>query len=824
MRAFVRGLVAGLVLSCLRAPIGGDLLEWVAVGAARSYAWRTAALAAVALGVWAAGETSLSPRFLLGTLVGFAFHALLLANVWSPGGSLAMALTAGAGILLIAAIRPSPAGPAGDPPSFLETVGLAVAAAGAAIALDGVARHVRVFGAGLAQDDSVAALVCIALVTIGALAFGWTARARILRGIALPIALAGCACAGRIALVVIVRLADPHGLLAYLKHFGLDASRHGTLACDALISGAVLVVPALVLGTGLAGMRGRSRILAVLLGAAVGTFLVPSFLALDPRANSADAQPSCAEIVALGGLVAALGAVVAILSLSDRGAVARWSGIGAALALASPALAGKVEPVHVLSPWARRPVFPSYVADTPEGFLTAESFGILGGSWIFVTLDRRLLTPDFDGAVADALRLRASIDLLPQPRRDAGRLRMLLVGQLTPERARILADAGVARVDRSAAWWSSMPRVEDALWAALPEKHERPDGDVLAPAEARARLAHGDYDVVVAPPVAGDAPRTGAIEAPDATMVARWLDLDEPTGHLRLPDRVALLLDGLERPALALVDHAAPSDAGPYSPLFVRAGPRRRAPTPLAWLGVAHAEQDDARATAARGAMMDRLAAGEKGGPLEDVTAAFAAYFDAQVPSSRFESAVDRVELPDECLDRFRAAALARAPDAFLRRTWETLARVLTGKRWVEKTYAYLKPVAEKHHPWPGLEKALARADLESLAPQDALRRLEPLQQATPDDFEVWFLTGEAQCAAGDANGARESWRRAAGLKSFDRVAQHKIALALARSDAEGQREAARAILAETPGDTELKALLEQPAPAGPLPDPCGPQ
>jgi len=46
------------------------------------------------------------------------------------------------------------------------------------------------------------------------------------------------------------------------------------------------------------------------------------------------------------------------------------------------------EPVHVLSPWARRPVFPSYVADTPEGLVTVESFGILGGAWVFVTVDR----------------------------------------------------------------------------------------------------------------------------------------------------------------------------------------------------------------------------------------------------------------------------------------------------------------------------------------------------------------------------------------------------------------------------------------------------
>jgi len=54
MRNLVRGLVAGSVLSCLRAPLGADLLEWGAVGARTSYAWRTAALAVVAAGLWAA--------------------------------------------------------------------------------------------------------------------------------------------------------------------------------------------------------------------------------------------------------------------------------------------------------------------------------------------------------------------------------------------------------------------------------------------------------------------------------------------------------------------------------------------------------------------------------------------------------------------------------------------------------------------------------------------------------------------------------------------------------------------------------------------------
>jgi cytochrome c-type biogenesis protein CcmH/NrfG len=117
--------------------------------------------------------------------------------------------------------------------------------------------------------------------------------------------------------------------------------------------------------------------------------------------------------------------------------------------------------------------------------------------------------------------------------------------------------------------------------------------------------------------------------------------------------------------------------------------------------------------------------------------------------------------------------------------------------------------------------KALAKADLESLEPQEALRRLDSLKESSPEDFEVWSLLGQAQCALGDGPRALESWRRAVWLKTSDSAARRKIALALARSgDAEG-REALRQILLETPNDQELKSFLSQPSAPGPLPDPC---
>jgi len=821
MRAFLRGLVAGFLLSCLRAT-PGELLDWGVAGARTAYGWRTAALFAVAIGLWTARQRSLTTGFLLGACLGFAVHGLLLANAWPAAGTFTKIAVIVAGLVALAAIRPGRREEEADVGrSRLVDLGLMTGGIGAAIALEGVARHVRLFQGGLAQDDTVSALACLALLLLGAAAFGWIAASRPLRGLSLPIALAASASAGFLSLAVVARIGVPEGYKPYLDRFGLDGALRGTLAYDALIAGSCFVVPALLLGAGLHGAGGRYRLRAALFGGAVGLFLVQALLRTDPGSPASAAQPSSAGLVPLGALIAAAGAVLAILSLADRGVWARWGGIAACIALASPSLLRKVDPLHVLSPWARRPVYPLFVADVPEGLLTVESFGLLGGSWLYVTLDRRLLTPEFEGAVADALRLRASLELLPREKREQRRIKMLLVGQVTPDRLRILTDGGVVRIDRSAAWWSSMARLEEALWSALPEPYPRATGDILDPGEACDRLAQGQYDLVVVTAVPGDAPRPRKARAPEATTLVRWIDLDEPAAHVDLGDRVALILDGLERPALALVDHAGAASEGDYAPLLLRGGERRSAPTPLAWVCKWPFDRDTGRSYEAREEMMHRLASAERGGPLEDVTTGFELFFEGQGPSSQFEHAADRVELPDACLDRFRAAALSGPLDPTLRRTWETLAQVLAGKRWIEKIYAYVLPVAEKHRPWPVLERTLARADLESLEPEEAVSRLEPLRELTPEDFETWFLLGEAYCAAGDSAKAREHWRRAMWLETSDRASKRKAALALARSgDPEGL-EAARQFLLENPDDEELKALLSAPDPSAPPRDPC---
>jgi hypothetical protein len=832
MRAFLRGLLAGLMLSCLRAVVGLDLLEWGAVSARTSYGWRAAALFAVGLALWIARQGSLSARVLLGTTVGFAVHGLLLANARAPSSTFGLVCTALVGIVLIVGIRndSDDVNADRDPASFLEMLGLAAAAAGAAISLEGVARHVRLYGAGLAQDDTVFASTGLVLLTLAVAALGWIARKKALRGFALPIALAASTTACLLSLNFVVHLATTPQLAAYLNHFRLDTSLHGTVPYDAVIAGAAFVAPGLLLGAGLGAARGRSRIFSLLVGSATGLLFIPGLLAQDPGATLTDVQPSSAELIPLGSLIASGGAILAIVSLTDRGMFARWISIAVAVGLGVPGFLRDVEPVHVLSPWTRRPIFPSFLADTPEGLVSVDSYGILGGSWLWVTLDRRRVTPELEGAVADAMRLRASLDFLPPLRQAAGKIRMLLVGQLTPERARILMDAGVGSVDRTAVWWASMPRIEETLWSAVPNRPAAPAGEVITPSEARDRIARDDYDLVVAMPVPGDAPHRGTLHVPDTTTVVRWFDLDEPVAHRELGDSVALVMDGLERPALALVENAGPIHEDPFAPLVVRVGPSCGAPAPLTWLQTRHPDNADERTPASRSAMMARIAETEKGGPLEDLTAGFALFYAARIPSAPSGGPTDKpanqtppqVELPDACLAHFRAAALARTPDPTIRRTWEALAKVLVGQHSIEKIYTYLEPVAEKHGPWPALDEALAKADLESQRPQDALRRLEPLKTSAPEDFEVWFLLGEARCAVGDRAGALESWRTAVKLRTSDVASKRRVAVALARAGDEEGREAARKLLAESPNDKELRDLLDQPSGPGPAPsDPC---
>jgi predicted Zn-dependent protease len=202
---------------------------------------------------------------------------------------------------------------------------------------------------------------------------------------------------------------------------------------------------------------------------------------------------------------------------------------------------------------------------------------------------------------------------------------------------------------------------------------------------------------------------------------------------------------------------------------------------------------------------------------------ALAEIADAQAASSPFETPAERVELPEAALTRLRDAAIALEPDAFVHSTWDGIARTLSGKRDVARVRAQLEPLARAHGAWPELEKALARADLESLEPDDAVRRLAAIETLARDDFDYWWLTGEARLRAKDRTGAVHAWRRALELRPNHPAILRRLGPELVRQNDPQGRAIIEQLLKTNPNDPQLTPFLgpgpwpeEQPvAPAG---------
>jgi tetratricopeptide (TPR) repeat protein len=312
------------------------------------------------------------------------------------------------------------------------------------------------------------------------------------------------------------------------------------------------------------------------------------------------------------------------------------------------------------------------------------------------------------------------------------------------------------------------------------------------------------------------------VDVPAITTVVRWIGIDEPMVSRDLGEQVAFTADGFEFPAVALLTHAASTEGpGVSAPLLIAPGAPRAAPTPLSWLQVRKSERGDLRAERARADVMARFAAAAASGPDAELLAGLANFQAAQERSSPFETLEERTELPETCLARFRSAALAREPGPYVRRLWDMLARILSRKRWVEETYTYLQPVADRYPAWPALQIALARADLESLAPEEAAARLDALAEVAAPSFELFELLGSTRCALGEPAKALEAWKRAAPLPTTDRAARRKVVLAVARAGDTVGIEAATKLLMELPSDSDLREVLGRPANLGPISDPC---
>lgn len=867
MRNALYGLVVGFMLSALRAPLGIDLLQIPGVEAASAYGYRSLALALIAAAWWLKREGTVTLGFLTALALAFALHSLVLTGAWAPSSAYELWIV---GLLGLAALvwlgrgdMLSERNRAGDEPGFLALIGLCAAGAGVAVALESVARHVRLFGGGMAQDDSVSAIVLLSCLAIGALVCGWISASNRLRSISFPVGLAATATGCFVALSTLGGITTTRGLSQYLQAYGLDASSQAMLAYDALIAASCFVLPAVLLGATLRGARSKLDLSSALLGAALGLYFVPRLMTTPADRGVGEIEIFSAQLVPFGCLAAIGGAALALLSSSSLGTKARWSAIACTLLLCAAPLSIVVSPKLVIAPWLAVPPRQLLVFDSPEGLITVEPSA---GGLPMATLDRRALTPPTLAAVADMGRIKLSVAMVPPERwvrrptvpadttttdgqpgvalgpptrpapSDAPTLRVLLIGQQSPVRAQAFKDAGVARVDRSAAWFGSMQRIDAVLF----EKQPAPLGDRISPDEARRRIAAGEYDLVVVEPVPGDAPVTRHLSVPAATTLVAWFSADQWIVQRNLGDSVLYWSEGLDDPCVGVVLNGARAPiVDGEAPLCVAAGEPARVPLPVERLTMYDTPRYEERQNWCLASLARRLADAARGDRNEKLMEGFAIVYAAQSRRAEFESREESTELPPQALALFEETALAQ-PNALVHSLWEGLARILLGKRAVADIYTYLQPLAEKYAPWPVLEQVLAQADLEALEPAAAARRLSALiaarARASNDgashasggaaqandfaarakDLELWFWLGEAQRQSGDHPAAAQSWRRALELQPENRLLERELAMELVRAgDPEG-RKRIEVLLAVTPDDSELRIFLQP----GPYPEP----
>jgi hypothetical protein len=825
----LHGFVAGILLAALHAPLGLDWTQTAVLQGTSAALFRAAGLFLLALGFDARRRgfrEGPGAGWLASVAAGFALQLFWIDRV--PASRAGFALLCVCGVLALRALagkRHAEAVPVAL--ARRERVALLLAGAGAALALESLAHEVRLFTTGNAADDGLVALVFLGLVFAGGLAFGpLLARVRAATaGFLFALALAaGLAVVG---LLFLARL-TPLGLPAYLEHFdglfeygrrldrvvgadlgfehlpALDIASIGTLWTTVLLGAAAFALPAFALGAALAGNREPARPAYGLMGAGLGLLASPhlvQFVGEPLRDGSAPAVSW--TLVATGAALAAGGLLIAAFGTTRRVAWIAAALGSAALPWLRPHLA-----FANLSPWSARQIEAELLWPTPEGLLCVEPGR---GGIPLLTLDRRRLTPDIDELAGDALALRSSFELLaPETRK--GRVRTLFIGQLTPARARVLGTLGDLALERTAPWHRAMPILEQHLFAG----EEPPIGTILPPSAARARLAAGEYDWVVACGIRGpilcwksearelwggvDAPRFCALELPAGTLGVAWVPADSSVGRGVTLGPLLMAFDGLERPCFGLVRGAHGKGPLPLFELDSWNGPSVRG--------------NLARLPQLRAFELERAwAEGLRADGHASLARGLARHFAAQTLSSPYETRAQQVELDEEALRAFfEAVPPAGELDLLSATLWEALARLFFEKRQPEYALVYLEPVAQRFAPWPALERCLVRAYREVLEPEVALAYAERVFGAYPDDFELLIEASQAAREAGTPERGQPFLERAVALQPSHLDQIRALGLELVEAGDERGRGLLEAVRRENPEDEEvLRALSEGP-------------
>ncbi|MCA8981206.1 MAG: hypothetical protein KDC14_14345, partial [Planctomycetes bacterium] len=732
MRALLIGVIAGVGLSVLRAPLGVELVQFAGTTAETGFAFRAAGFALCALAVWLASRKldgpGLGVRLFGGLALGFALHGLVLG--WTPAShrgviGVSLALLFAAFVLGRAGLEAPERTPDDEGPTRPgSALGLALVGAGLALLFELVARPLRWYGGGLPADDALFAACLLIPAAIGALAFR--------RALASPSGAAGGRTFGAhgaalgvfAGLWLLSSFSDPRRLKPHLARFGVDTSEHGTLLFDTWIALPVLVLAALGIGALAAGIRRREQWVALTMGGFGGTIALGRVFASD----SPFMAEGGFEIARAAGVLVCVGAALHTISGAGGGRVGLRLLVG--LPVLGAVLLLPLAKFEYESSWTMVPPQVLWQTDTPEGRLAVE----VRDEIAVVCLDGRPLTPEREQRETERRLVHAAWRGRPE---GAGK-HVLVVGQVDPARASALLEVGVREFDRCAAWSESMRELEERSFAW--ENQSPPPGRHLSPLEARLRLGKQEYDFVYAPPVYGRAPQTRQLGAPLGVPAALAFDGAAATAERGLGPRVVPVQTGLEQLAVVIFggEHAELGGDG------VEAGRALRPERPWRTL----ARREDERPRFERERLARRLALANREGPAAAETRALELQLMSQERSSPFETPAERVELTREALAAWTAAGSAEAPSALVRSALEDLAVLLVSKRMVEEALEFLTPVADRNWPWPALERALALCEMELLDPAAALERLGALAEEGGVDGTDWWLLAWVQAAA----------------------------------------------------------------------------
>lgn len=789
--------MSGFVLSVARAPLGIGLASVPAALPGDTFLFRGLALLLLAFVVARLNRTSVPVVPLLaGVTLGFGLHGLFIGDRFALDGRgelYGLCLLAGLVIAVAYRRQEEPPAPGEEAPpepsvSLLERAALLLVGAGIVLSLEAVARPLRMLGSATEADDAFLATLFLALTAFGAAAFGpLVPRSLGGAGAAVLLVLTSAACFS--ALEPLARFSTREGYEPFLRTppWKLDVTLGHTHAGLFLVAARVLFAPAFVLGTALAAAHARSRLVWTLVGAALGTLALPSMLQLgldldDP--TSAASSPALR--VVKGALLAGVGGTLAALTARGTRLTLRIAAAAVVLALVGVVFTRERPQVLPLSPWEKHPVHVELAVDAVEGVLTVERTPDLG---YVVTLDRRILSPSPVELAADEARLVLSWERVAEPLREDEQLRVLLVGQLTPDRARVLTRLGATHIDRTGAWHAHMERIEEFLF----EGSERPLGRILDPAELD---EFAPWSLVIVPPVHGPVPH---IDGQDTSLgpVVAWLATTGAAAEADWGGLVRLAADGVREVSVAV-----------HQPDGIPCGPPAPATTPWSRLSTREFE----RTAESVGASLRRLADGARGSGYEDLTEGLALHFAAQVRSSPFEEYAQATEIDPEALALLREAGLRRRPDGFVRELWNGLAAILAEKREIELMDEHLEPLAAAWEPWWQLELALTRADLESLDPASAAERMRIVVRERPLDIGLRLLYADALSMAGRPSDAVVQLREADQIQPGRRDIRRRLAIALARSGSADAAPLVAELLAEDPADEELRAF-EGPGP-----------